>query len=74
MNSKIINLIYSLKIGIIVDRFIRISYLCKIKKFEKFSKCKINVVFQGPGGIEIGHPENFKIDGTSALKSNTFIL
>jgi len=40
---------------------------------EKASGCKINFVGQGPGGVQIGSPENFKIDITSHLKSNTYI-
>ena len=45
----------------------------KIFKAEQLSKCKINIVFQGPGGIEIGNPQNFRIDPTSHLKSGSFV-
>lgn len=40
---------------------------------EKASGCTINFVGQGPGGVQIGSPEKFKIDITSHLKSNTYV-
>ena len=44
-----------------------------IHEAEKASGCKINYFGQGPGGVQIGNPQNFKIDPTSHLKSATFI-
>ena len=45
----------------------------QIARAERLAGCKINYVSQGMGGIEIGSPENFKIDPTSHLKSNTYV-
>lgn len=45
----------------------------KVYKAEQQAHCKINIVFQGPGGIEIGNPQFFHIDATSHLKSGSFI-
>lgn len=44
-----------------------------IYQAENKSGCKINYVCQGFNSIEIGNPQNFKIDKTSHLKSDTFI-
>lgn len=65
---------------IIKDVFGHLSFIMvdmanrySIKKAELASGCKIKIVGQGPGGVQIGSPENFRIDSTSHLKSNTFI-
>lgn len=45
----------------------------KLSIYENKSGCTIHFVGQGPGELCIGSPENFYIDSTSHLKSNTFI-
>ena len=45
----------------------------QIRLLELRTGCKFNFVEQGPGGVGIGHPKNFKIHETSHLKSNTYI-
>lgn len=57
----------------IFRRILHLYYLSEIKNAEKYSKCKIRFVPQGSGGVFIAHPENFKIEPTSHLKSNTYI-
>src|SRR5574344_819065 len=44
-----------------------------IEKASKVIGHSITYVSQGGGGVEIAHPEKFKIDETSHLKSGTFI-
>lgn len=45
----------------------------KIFLLNKKISGKLYYVNQGPGSIEIAHPEKFSIDSTSHLKSNTYI-
>lgn len=64
---------FRLLCGKILYRFEYLSTLYTISEAEKVSGCSIKFVHQGPGGVEIGHPENFYIHPTSHLKSQTFI-
>lgn len=60
-------------IGSIIDKISLTRDIYHIYLAERTSKCKINYVPQGEGGIQISHAENFKIASTSHLKSDTFI-
>ena len=60
-------------IGKIIYILIYFADKYAIHEAEKKSGCKINYVPQGFNSIEIGNPQNFSIDKTSHLKSNTFI-
>lgn len=62
-----------LLLGRVISRCFLYVDKYKVGIAESKSGCVINYVLQGPGGIEIGNPENFKIHPSSHLKSNTFI-
>jgi len=74
MLNFIIKLFILIKYDIIFNKLIRLKQMIEIKKYEIQSNQQIHFVSQGNGGLNIvGDIENFKIDSTSHLKSNTYI-
>ena len=70
----IINLSLIIKIHRIRYWLHQVNNIAEVKALSKFYTQNINFIQQGWGGLKIeGNKNNFKIDKTSHLKSNTYI-